>query len=438
MTSTTEPVAATDTGPRSVWPALARAPWRFVASSWPWRAAAYVGSGAVMGIVVTVVLFVVVGGGVVLSVVVVGPAVLAATPLIGVVVARVERWRLGLVDREPIADPHRRPLHPGLRAWLATRYREPATWRELAGTLLTATLGLVDLMIFVIGAIIPAILLAAPVIVALDRRPGAALEFGPGWQVDTVPGALPVVPIGLAVLVVVAYLWTLWAAARAALTRYLLAPREAELRERVVALTRSRARLVDAFEAEHRRIERDLHDGAQQRLVALTIELGLARLDLPADSPAFTRVTRAHEQAKLALAELRELIRGIHPQVLTGRGLAPAVADVAGRSPVPVTVDVVLPGRLPPATEAAAYFVVTEALANVARHSRASSATVHGRLDGGKLTVEVSDDGIGGADPAAGSGLLGLADRIAVVDGHLTLVSPPGGPTRLKVEIPCR
>ena len=243
--------------------------------------------------------------------------------------------------------------------------------------------------------------------------------------------------VGLLALGPGAYLLTAWAGARAALARLILAPREAELDERLVEVTRSRARLVDAFELERRRIERDLHDGAQQRLVALTVALGLARLDLPAGSPAAARVHEAQEQAKQALTELRELIRGVHPQVLADRGLGAAVADAAGRSPVKVDVDVSLPRRLPGTIEVTAYFAVCEALANIARHSRASRASVRGRLLGDVLTVEVRDDGVGGADPAAGTGLAGLADRIAVVEGRLLLSSPAGGPTVLRVEIPC-
>jgi len=139
----------------------------------------------------------------------------------------------------------------------------------------------------------------------------------------------------------------------------------------------------------------------------------------------------------VALAELRELIRGVHPQILSDRGLPAAVDDAAGRSPVRVATDVVLPRRLPPGVEVAAYFAVCEALANVAKHSRATRASVRGRLVDGLLVLEVRDDGVGGADPAGGSGLIGLADRVAVVDGRLLLSSPPGGPTLVRVEIPC-
>ncbi|MFD0499973.1 sensor histidine kinase [Streptomyces rhizosphaericus] len=233
-----------------------------------------------------------------------------------------------------------------------------------------------------------------------------------------------------------AYALGVVAGARAGLTRLLIAPREAELGTRVVELTRSRLRLVDAFEAERRRIERDLYDGAQQRLVGLTMTLGLARLDAP-PGPVADQLARAQEEAEKVLAELRELIRGIHPKVLSDHGLPAAVADAADRSAIPVDVDLALSGRLPQAVEAAAYFVVREALTNVARHSGASRAEVSGGHRDGRLFLQVRDNGRGGADARARTGLTGLADRVSALDGRISLSSPPGGPTLLRVEIPC-
>jgi len=214
--------------------------------------------------------------------------------------------------------------------------------------------------------------------------------------------------------------------------------RDEDLGAQVVELTRSRARLADAFEAERRRIERDLHDGAQQQLVALGMTLGLAELELRGqDSPAAALVTRARGEARLALDQLRALVRGIHPQVLTDHGLPAAVEELALRHPVPVTVDLDLPRRLPGPVESAAYFTVTEALTNAAKHSDADQIAVHGALDGDLLVLSVTDNGRGGADPAAGAGLQGLADRVAILEGRLTVTSPAGGPTRLRLEVPC-
>jgi signal transduction histidine kinase len=264
------------------------------------------------------------------------------------------------------------------------------------------------------------------------------LLLGP-FYIDDEPltMTLPLALLGVPAAIVMAYPVTAWAGARSAMARAILAPRSDDTDAKLVEVTRSRARLVDAFEVERRRIERDLHDGAQQRLVALSMQLGLARLELPAGSPAAGQVAAAHELAKQALTELRELIRGVHPKILTDRGLSAAVEAAAGSAPVPVDLHLRVPGRLPAAVEVTAYFVVVEALANVAKHSQARRALVAAWLVGGRLLLDVRDDGRGGADSSRGSGLTGLADRVAAVDGTVALSSPPGGPTLLHVEIPC-
>jgi signal transduction histidine kinase len=213
---------------------------------------------------------------------------------------------------------------------------------------------------------------------------------------------------------------------------------DAELLARVEELRASRARLVEAGDTERRRLERNLHDGAQARLVGLAMLLGLARRRVDTD-PEETGILidRALDELKASLAELRELARGIHPAVLTERGLAPALHAIAARAPVPVTLETDDGQRLPAAVEVAAYFVVAEALANVAKYAQATQATVAVRRANGCVTVVVTDDGIGGADAAHGSGLRGLDDRVAALDGTLSLDSPPGRGTRLHVEIPC-
>jgi signal transduction histidine kinase len=225
------------------------------------------------------------------------------------------------------------------------------------------------------------------------------------------------------------------------LVRSLLAEeRTAALERRVGELQVSRDATVDASAAELRRIERDLHDGAQQRLVALAMDLGLAKERLHAGAePAQVAalVDRAHEEAKRAVVELRELVRGIHPAVLTDRGLDAALSALAARSPVPVSVDVTMTARPPAPVEATAYFVVAEALANIAKHSHASRAAVTVRRDADRLTIDVTDDGVGGAVVVPGGGLAGLADRVASAEGRWRLASPAGGPTHLAVELPC-
>jgi signal transduction histidine kinase len=212
----------------------------------------------------------------------------------------------------------------------------------------------------------------------------------------------------------------------------------AEVRARYDDLRAASARLVAAGDAARRRIERDLHDGAQQRLVSLSVTLNLARKQAEPDTRIATLLDSAMAELTAGLAELRELARGIHPAVLTERGLEPALESLAARSPVPVVVDLVIEERLPGAVEAAAYFVVMEALTNVAKYASAESAEVVVREGAREVVVEVRDDGVGGADPRAGSGLAGLADRVAALGGRLGVESPPGGGTVVRAVLPAR
>ncbi|MEV4681343.1 sensor histidine kinase [Streptomyces kurssanovii] len=409
---------------------------RYLLSAWPWRAAGYLLSSAPVGLLVLVVLLVGVVVGGVLAVVLVGLPLLVVLALSGLPVAALERRRLRLVDGRPVRSPHRMPDGPGPVVWARTRFREPATWRELGFALVLATvLWPLDLLVAAVVLGAPLALLGTPLVMATVGG-GEEVRVLKLWLATSWPQAFAAAVVGLLMLAVSGYVLGAVAAGRAEMTRVLLVPADPERRERVAELVRSRVRLVDAFEAERRRIERDLHDGAQQRLVALSMTLGLARLDAP-PGPLADQLAKAHDEAGKALAELRDLIQGIHPKVLADHGLVPAVADAADRSAVPVDVTLDLPGRLPEAVEAAAYFVVCEALANIGRHSGASRAEVTGRHEDGLLALEVRDDGRGGADAGQGSGLTGLADRVSVLDGTISLSSPPGGPTLLRVEIPC-
>jgi signal transduction histidine kinase len=223
----------------------------------------------------------------------------------------------------------------------------------------------------------------------------------------------------------------------AGLLRSHVARLDAELRARLEDLRASRARLVQAGDAERRRLERDLHDGAQSRLVSLALLLGQVRKRVDANSETADLLDRAQAELNTSLAELRELARGIHPAVLTERGLGPALTALAARAPVPVRLDADGNERLPGPVEIAAYFVVSEALTNVVKYAQATEATVAVRRDGERVTVEITDDGVGGADAAQGSGLRGLADRVAALDGTLAVESPAGRGTRVCVEIPC-
>jgi signal transduction histidine kinase len=212
---------------------------------------------------------------------------------------------------------------------------------------------------------------------------------------------------------------------------------DAELRARMRELRASRARLVEAGDAERRRLERNLHDGAQSRLVALALNLRLARSSLEEGSAGAALIDGSIDELKQSLDELRELARGIHPAVLSERRLEPALRSLAGRAPVPVELVGAAGGRLPAAVETAAYFVVSEALTNVAKYAHAEHATIRMGRTNGRLLLEISDDGVGGAAPTTGSGLHGLSDRVAALDGELEIASPPGGGTRLRVELPC-
>ncbi|MFE7192222.1 sensor histidine kinase [Kitasatospora sp. NPDC057541] len=438
--------------------ALRARPLRFPFTRDSLRCWAYLVGGALLGLLVAVLLAALVVIGLGLSVVGIGLPLLLAVALSGLPVGRLERRLLRLVEPTPLPDPHRALPGAGRRARLRTRLRERATWRELAHTLLAgppltaAGLGLTALLL------LSAALVVSPLVV-WAMAPETVMLI-PGHAVPGPLYALPATAVGLAGLLLAGYAGALLTVVHVRLARLLLGPREEDLGRQVVELTRSRARLVDAFEAERRRIERDLHDGAQQQLVALSMTLGLAAHELRqragaagatavstggatpgagpvGDDPVLDLVDRARGEARQALEQLRGLVRGIHPQVLTDHGLAAAVTEVALRHPIPVEVDLDLPGRLPGPVESTAYFTVTEALTNAAKHSGAAAITVHGRIADGRLVLQVTDDGRGGADPAAGAGLQGLADRVAILRGRLMVTSPTGGPTRLRLEVPC-
>jgi len=211
------------------------------------------------------------------------------------------------------------------------------------------------------------------------------------------------------------------------------------LRDRVDDLRDARSRIIAAADAERRRIERDLHDGAQQRMVSVALTLSLAEAKMRTDADAAAKlVKQAREEAQIAVTELRELARGIHPAVLSDRGLGPALEALAARAPVPVDVSGVPEQSLPKEVEAAVYFVTAEALTNVAKYAQADSATVVLSLDDGRVCLEIRDDGVGGADISTGSGVAGLCDRVEALDGELTVESPAGVGTTVTAQIPLR
>jgi signal transduction histidine kinase len=210
-----------------------------------------------------------------------------------------------------------------------------------------------------------------------------------------------------------------------------------ELRARLEELRGSRLRIIEAGQKERQRLERNLHDGAQQRLIALLLDLSLLEQELGAEGAAGMRVAQARREIATSLGELREVARGIHPAVVSGHGLAVALEQLTTRAPVPVRLTVAVDGRLPEPVEVASYYLVSESLANVAKHANASSAIVEVSRTNGQVVIEIVDDGIGGADTERGSGLRGLADRVEALDGRLRVWSPSGGGTCVRAEIPC-
>ncbi len=354
--------------------------------------------------------------------------------------ATAERARLGLMlgVRIPAWPAASSPGRAGYRWGIVPRWRmftERATWGEVG-------YGLLRLPVSAIAATLSVAAWAAGLVMLTLPLYNRSLPSGGAKLGDMVLRGTPTMTasaiIGLLVLLAAAQLTRGLAVADAAMSRRLLGPPN-DLAARVIELETSRERVVDAAEGERRRIERDLHDGAQQRLVALAMELGRAQAKFT-DDPEGARklVDQAHAQAKEALTELRNLVRGVHPPVLTERGLDAALSGLVALCPVPVDMHVDVPVRPKSAVEAVAYFVVAEALTNFAKHSRANHArvVVEGHGYPGTLTVMISDDGIGGAD-AHSPGLSGLADRVSGVDGRLSVESPSGGPTIIAAELPC-
>ncbi|RKT52542.1 sensor histidine kinase [Saccharothrix australiensis] len=361
------------------------------------------------------------------------PLLLLITALARRYLAVHRRWAGGVLGEE-IAAPYRLPANRGPMTRVRTIATDPATWRDLAFLPLNAVVGVVcgvlPLALWLGGAFG----VVTPVLWALGAD---SVEFS-GIDVDT-PGNFVVAPLlGLLYLLVA---W--WATPRivrvhASFVRWLLAPSaHTALADRVRVLADSRADTVDAQAAELRRIERDLHDGAQARLVALGMSLGMAE-ELLARDPDAARdlLAEARQSSSQALSELRDLVRGIHPPVLADRGLEGALRALALAHPLPVEVDVVLAGRPEAPVESAAYFAVAEALTNVAKHSGATSAWVRVRHEDGRLGLMIGDNGHGGAEATEGGGLRGIERRLTAFDGTLGIASPLGGPTIVTVELP--
>jgi signal transduction histidine kinase len=322
--------------------------------------------------------------------------------------------------------------------------RTGSTWRQLGYHFLAAP-ALAAAAIAAFGMWLAGLLYTLVYAYAWALPVGGVLARG---QSSGLPGHLTLlsrIPVdafltvgGLVLLAAAPFVTDGVAALDVRVTRTLLGPsRAAELEHRVERLTQTRAGAVDAADAERRRLERNLHDGTQQRLVSLAMNLGMAKGQAATVEEAHQVIADAHEETKAVLAELRNLIRGLHPPVLEDRGLDAALSGVAARMPIPVRLTVNVPRRPSPTIEAVAYFVVSEGLTNITKHSQASQAEVFVEQAGDRLHIIVTDDGAGGADPARGTGLAGLARRAESVDGTLDITSPLGGPTLLSVDLPC-
>ncbi|MET8329270.1 sensor domain-containing protein [Streptomyces sp. NPDC005181] len=372
-------------------------PARFALDPWTWKEISYLLSNLPMAIAGFVYTVFMIGVGVGLAVTVIGLPLLAAGLQGARLLGRAERGRARALLGTGIDEPSSMALvrrDQGFFPWLWSSLKDPVGWRavlysfiRLPWGVLTFTVTLVSL--FVLWPVLP---FTARLLTRADR----------------------------------------------AMARGLLSPSD-ELERRIAELESDRGVVVDTAAADLRRIERDLHDGAQARLVALAMGLGLAKEKLAEDPEAAARmVDEAHGEVKVALQELRDLARGIHPAVLTDRGLDAALSAIASRCTVPVRVGVDLPGRPAEAIEGIAYFTVSELLQNVSKHSGARSASVEVWRSAERLLIQVSDDGRGGARMDGGTGMSGLAERLGAVDGLFVLDSPAGGPTTVTAELPWR
>jgi signal transduction histidine kinase len=369
------------------------------------------------------------------AVTLIGIPILVATVYVWRWVAGVERSLIGALTGVRIPSPYRGDP-PGGSWWdrLKARLADPATWKDLVFLLLQLPLGIAS---FAIAACVLCVSLGTLFAPAYYWAVPDGIDAGL-FEADTLLEAVALVPFGgLLLFLGIPALGALGRLYGELASLLLGSNADPRLTAEVSDLRDARSRIIAAADAERRRIERDLHDGAQQRLVALALTLRMAEKRAGEGDPeAAALVRQASDEAGLALHELRDLARGIHPAILTNRGLSAALDDLAARATVPVEIVARHAERLPEPVEAAAYFVVSECLANVSKHAAASSAEVSVTVGDDRVTVTVVDDGVGGAELLGGSGLQGLVDRVGAVEGTLALESPPGKGTRVVATIP--
>jgi signal transduction histidine kinase len=353
----------------------------------------------------------------------------------------IDRRLAGWARGERIPAVYRQPRRSGLLERLRTVTTDPQTWKDLGWLVLHSILGFALAVVAISATAVVLGYITMPIWWWAIPDPSdqyAVTNLGL-YTVDSVGLAFLTTAIGLALTPLVYLLNRGVVRAHSGLAAKILGPSESqELRSRVEELAATRSGAVQVAQDQLERIERDLHDGAQARIVALAMELGMAEEELGRDPQAATEtVRRARDEALAALAELRDLSRGIRPALLEERGLGTAIEALAGRSPLPVNVTLGSPvDGVPDSVQTAAYFVVAEALTNAAKHSGADRVSVSLERGDGDLVVRVEDNGNGGADPG-GSGLEGLRKRVRALDGRLEVTSPAGGPTEIRAEIPC-
>src|SRR4051794_38957401 len=366
-----------------------------------------------------------------LAVILVGIALLLATLFALRAMAAVERMLARRLLRIAIHPPIEGGLHFTWRQRVQLWLRDPVTWKSLVFLLGKLPMGIVAYGAIVLLGFTSLVLVCAPVLVAFTP----VIFFG--WEIDNPVAAIAAVPVGAVLFLLSLHLFNGLAWIFGVCARVMLGPSSVDLRERVEGLRDASARILAAADDERRRIERDLHDGAQQRLVALNVLLGVVESKLEKDpASAAPLVARARQEATEAVKELRELARGIHPALLADRGLTAALEALAARAPFPVTITGVPEARLPAAVEATAYFITAEALTNVSKYAQATKASIDLTEDRRRLRVTIWDDGVGGAAPKLGTGLRGLYDRVAALDGRFMVSSPAGGGTAVIAELP--
>ncbi|WP_222871279.1 sensor histidine kinase [Nonomuraea sp. PA05] len=392
-----------------------------------WRAAPYLLVSGAFGLMWYFVLAITISVSLALAVVWVGVPLAIATMLLWRGGARLERRVLRLAFGVDIADPYRPRPRRGLGAHVRWLLKDPSTWRDLGYLLMLLPLGFVEGVLSFVSWMVAGGLLLAPMLYGLQEASGGSGYFVEGWTEAWFAGICGVPALMGCLYLIRGMTWL-----HGTLATVLLGGGEEE------RLRASRARGVDAAEAERRRIERDLHDGAQQRLLSVAVDLGRAQSKFDSDPETVRElIAQAHAGTKAAIAELRNLARGIHPAILSDRGLDAALSGLAARAPIRVDVSVELADRPPAAVESIAYFTVAESLANMAKHSGATEASVTVFKDRRGVVVDVWDNGIGGAAVVPEGGLSGLADRAATIDGVLVVHSPMGGPTFIRAELPC-